>query len=1029
MKKLLSIVLSVLMLGSFAVPYAAAEEITADNTAYREIAVSEAAYKYSINGGVQNDIAGEYGDDKRNIYSYAIFNSLDFGENTETLKYANLKYGNQYNRTGYISVISFGDYAYQEGDTVTFSGSVPTITRGTETFAGTMLLTDYTPAFVDNWGTVNECNAKIGDITGVNTIMIAVKDYCRISSVEFQQQTNSAYQEHAVTNSNHSVSLDNLGGDIAGAAQNNTDYGYAIFNSLDFGTNENTMKLANIKYTNAHGLRGAVSVISFGNYKYQEGDTVTWNGSVPTITRDGETFTGTMLLTDYAPELRGTDGSSWASYGYCNVKISDITGINTIMIAVKNYCRINSVEFQQQTKSAYQEYSISGADAKYSVNPGVGENIAGEYADQTTYSYAIFNSLDFGENTGTAKYANLKYSNQYDRTGFISFISFGDYNYKEGDTITFNGSVPTITRGDKTYTGTMLLTDYAPNYVNNWNAKDECSVKIKNITGISTIMVAVKNYCQISAIGFKQEAVSAYKNFGVTSDSDYSHSENIYSAPDIAGEPKDTFSYAVFNGLDFGSDADTVKYIKLRYASEKAHNKGRLYAFDMGDYIYADGDVISFVDEIPTVTRNGETVAVGSVLVSELPEHTANWLAFKEIVRPIGKLSGTHTVIAALKNYIKMSNVEFMAAAETKNAYTAELGINNAESHQLTSMRANDSELSFFGDTGAFKTVEWSNVDFGDDEQLVNAKVKIAVGSHYQNQPISVLIDGVEKGKLITTSTGGWYSYKDLTAALSEPISGKHSVALRFYAIGTGNLASLSFEKVPYQISFNEGDEKVTVKFTHNAELSELGDNNAFVTAMYGGSGVTDVKKADDLYNFGIESTECAVALPKKAGAEVKAFMFNDFSMLTPFMNAVSYKPQHTSAAIDAFEAFGVYDNVWNFEGVGVYKNDERPSGEVAAMCKDGWIHIGNVDFGSGAETVIINMMQASDEGTISLYADSLDSEAIATITTEKTVVGEEENPTGFSAYFDKVITGVHDIYLKFDTKIDGSLYTLVFQN
>ena len=686
--------------------------------------------------------------------------------------------------------------------------------------------------------------------------------------------------------------------------------------------------------------------------------------------------------------------------------------------------------------TAYKLYTVKNdSSAKMTVSPRTNGDIAGEY-NSLDYGYAIFNSLDFGSNEKTAKYINLTYANAYGKTGYISVIGFGDYKYKDGDTVTWNGSIPTITRGDETFTGKMLLTDSAPPKIvesgvdERWNApSDVYKVKIGDITGVNTVMIAVRDYCAISAVEFSQETKSAYKSFSAA-DSDLMMP--LEDNGDITGNAgSEEFAYAIYNNIDFGNDETAVKYIKETYGNWWL--SGKLHIFDMGDYAYKSGDTISFDNDVPTALRNNETVGTGTLLMNAVPAPSKGWdSGFSEIVRPIGKLAGIHTIVVAVQGYIRINKFEFMNTPEIKNAYTDILNVNNAEKHNASvyfyGERFNWS--SYFGNLDAYTTIEWGNVDFGDDEQIVNVKINAAMPEDYQNQPIGVLIDGVERGKFIIASTGGWTDFKDFTESLSGTLSGIHSVALRFYAQGTGSVTTVSFEKVPYRVDFNEANQKINVTFINNADLSELGDDNRFAAALYDNTNaLSDVSMGDNILTFGIESSNTALKLPASLdGAQVKAFMFESMTALKPFMSASTYTPKHTSAVINARDENNVLANTWNFSSCGVYKNAHN-STAVKNICKDGWIHIGNVDFGDvAAENVYINMFQSQESGSISVYADSLDSEPVATVETSNTVTGGQENPTDFEAALSGTgLSGIHDIYLKFNTNINGGLYSIKF--
>ena len=709
---------------------------------------------------------------------------------------------------------------------------------------------------------------------------------------------------------------------------------------------------------------------------------------------------------------------------------------------------INLSAIAKNFETAYKERgAIADSDHYYSVNPGVTGigSIAGEpskSANGETHSYTIYNNIDFGSNTKTEKYVNMRYCDgNYQAAGCISVINFGDYEYQNGDTVTWSGDIPSIERnGSVIAIGEMLLTNANPTVRDGskWNAPTEYfKVKLSNITGVNTVMVSVKHYCQIATIEFKEETKTAYKVRGAITDSDFSHSENKYVGSDIGGEPKDTFSYAVYNNLDFGTDTDTIKYVKEKYAKVWDYIYPKLYIYDMGEYEYKSGDEIIFENGIAVASRNGENVAIGQTLMSDKPSHTENWSTYDYFVRPIGKISGTHTIIAALSNYIRVSEIEFLNSGIDKDAYTATLGINNADSHNVNIDRnLNDvNKNTFFGALDAFKTIEWKNVNFGTSKQLVNVKISAAMPADYENQPIGILIDGEERACLKLSSTGSWYDFKNFDIPLSDTISGTHDVAVRFYEVGTGSLLSVSFEKVPYRIDFREGDGKVNATFTNNANLSNLGDDNKFVLGLYKenakeGNILKDVSLGKDIPTFGIKSSSCEIALPQSIeGVKVKAFMFNSLLELKPLIKAISYEPKHTASTLNAYDEIDILSNTWNFAGCGVYDNAMNTKRTVRNLCSGGWIHIGNVNFGNqGVENVYLNIAQdQTARGSISLYVDSLSGNPVAAVQTENTVIGGVEGRSDYKSALNEQLTGVHDIYLKFDTDIKGDLYSIKF--
>lgn len=818
-------------------------------------------------------------------------------------------------------------------------------------------------------------------------------------------------------------------GKITNLGQN----GYFYYENVDFGENGisgfefNCFVPGFNYYSNVPVYVSVIDGYTDGCIETAKGTTVTFaDGSAAKATLIGQ-FTQMREVNTYSVSVKNGD---------------NITGNKAVIVTYGNTGGwFENMKFTPWTApTAYKSYSVKNdSSAKFTVSGRINGDIAGEHPNSglgNEYAYAIFNSIDFGTNDKTAKYANILYANAYGLTGFISVISFGDYKYRDGDTVTWNGSVPTITRGEESFVGKMLLVDSAPPKIresgvdDRWNQPtDYYKVKIGDITGVNTVMIAVKNYCAVSGVEFMQEAKSAYKSLSVA-DSDLVVS--LENNGDITGQAgSKEFAYAIYNNIDFGNDETAVKYIKETYGNWWF--SGKLHVFDMGDYAYKTGDTISFENDIPSASRNNETVGTGVSLMNTVPSPSKGWgVEYAEIVRPIGNISGTHTIIVALQGYIRINKVEFMNTPITKNAYSDVLNNNNAERHNVSVYftGSNPNWSSYFGNLDPYTTIEWGNVDFGDDEQIVNVKINAAMPEEYQNQPIGVLIDGVERGKFVIASTGGWVNFDDFTTSLSGTISGVHNVALRFYALGTGSVTTLTFEKVPYRVDFKEANNKVSVTFMNNADSSSLSEDNMLALGLYkNGNTLSDVAMGENILTFGIESSDAAVKLPDSLdGATVKAMMFETLSTLKPFMNAVSYVPKHTSTVIDARAENNILSNTWDFSSCGVYINAKN-SDSVKNMCKDGWVRIGNVDFGDvAAEDVYINMVQEQENGSISVYADSMDSEPVATILTSNTVTGGLENPTDFTANLSGIgLTGVHDIYLKFNTNINGKLNSIKF--
>lgn len=811
-------------------------------------------------------------------------------------------------------------------------------------------------------------------------------------------------------------------GDDAGRITDLNDFNYFYFDDVDFGNGgigsfEFKSRVPNQSYySNVIIYVSVIDGYTDGCIESVSGQSITLDDTSNAKVSKIAEFTQTQNVNNYTVNV-------------ANGK--NIIGKKAVVVTYKgNGGYFESIKFTGWTApTAYAQNKTADAAYRYSCNPMSDASIAGNNGSDE-YSYAIFNTLDFGENSRTEKYAKLTYGTGGLNGACVSVISFGDYEYTDGDTVTWSGNVPTIARGTETFVGTMLLTDSKPPATQYWAPSEIYKMRIKNLTNINTVMIAVKGYGRINAVEFSQEAKTAYKSY-TAADSDLLYT--LETNGDITGKSGSSdFAYAIYNNLDFGTDETTEKYIKETYGNR--WQVGYLYVFDMGNYEYQDGDTIAFENNTPIVKRAGENTGTGLLLMAASPAISTAWGGSNaEIVRPVGKLSGTHTIMIALQQYIRVSKFEFVNTPITKDAYSDVLNMNNAEDCSDVTVYVGGSGVgtAYFGNLDAFKTIKWKNVDFGDNEQIVNVKINASIHNTWQKQPIGVLIDGIERGKFIIASTGGWTNFQDFTESLSGTITGVHDVELRFYAEGTGSITSLTFEKAPYRVDFNEANQKINVTFAHNSELSEnIGADCKLVLGIYDEStALSDVALSEDeIIGYGIETASAAIKLPSVSGRAAKAFMFDEWGKLKPFMPAVTYTPKHTDASINAMTANNILQNTWDFSSCGIFINDIN-SNAVKSACKDGWIHIGNMDFGStGAEQVYINLFQKQGyKGSISIYADSLDSEPVAMIETDDTVIGSENNPSDFEAILNEKLTGIHDIYIKFNTDIRGELYTLRF--
>lgn len=851
-----------------AVPANAAD----DNSAYQTHQTAEAAAIGGVNIISDKSISGEYGNDKRNEYSYAIFNSLDFG-NTKDDIYAQIEYTNAYTRQGTVNIISLGDYVYQDGDTISFNGDVPTVTRGGKTVAtGTMLKQGYNPAAVtvdgsdgSTWNTKYTAKFNINYTTGTQTIMISVKDYCRIWSVTFSHEVRDAYKDRAVTSAAVSVNQDDASKNngFSGAPNNGTVYGYAIFNGLNFGENTDDV-WAEMTYTHGY-TQGVVALYDFGaDYTYQDGDVVEVGENSAKITRGEQTFTGTKLSAK-APEITGKEvyGGTPSTFSMHTGKLS---GTHTILASSCRFVYVTNIKF---TKTAPTAVSVNG---NLTAKTAIGGNFSGiltiegcEMPMQLVRDTSAEWYVDFGT---TGKY--------YDVSMRAAVNSAGSYDvYVDGTKcVTFTGTENK--HNMVTLTGSIGKT-----------LSGEHTVKI--------VSNSADSWFDYITFTENTEAMSAYKYRSVSE----AVARNAYNAGTGWVDNGNGDAYAIFEGLDFGSD-NTETYANIKYVCDMSRTNYIMY--DLGDYTYAEGDTIAAAGGVLTVTKADGTAVTATEIVRQKPQYSEIWTAAnaKTLTRPVTAMNGTHTIAVTVSGAGSVMGISFAKTAPEIGAYSDTLDMNNYYSttgyitFEDTSAVKNYTENPettyakggrvFFGDLGPSENenkqvneITWKNVNFGDTAKNVAIDFEIGVSVKYADRPIIVCIDGEEVGRHMITPTSTedwWVDFRTQTTALLGTISGTHTVTLKFPVIGTGSLVG---------VTFRESEIAVTKDGTGVTIANNTTASGTVINALY---------KDGELADIAIGNA--AITLPTaEEGADyvIKSFLWDSVEGMKPMRNAVTYNP------------------------------------------------------------------------------------------------------------------------------------------
>lgn len=299
-------------------------------------------------------------------------------------------------------------------------------------------------------------------------------------------------------------------------------------------------------------------------------------------------------------------------------------------------------------------------------------------------------------------------------------------------------------------------------------------------------------------------------------------------------------AYAVFKDVDFGEGEPYSIYLEYAYQN----NATPLFAVWVADELTDENAVIDKAQsgEISVTGNDGEkynhNLGTGTgILALGKAESCSGWKksVSKTLKLPvINELKGTHTIIAAIFDAPAfLYNIRFSKEPLRKYAYTETLGTGNYE--RINGVGVNRVQSCFTSlDNG--DEILWKNIDFGNTEENVIIKLTAAMPDEYAGRPMSVMIDGEEAARFTLESTGSWFDFDEFEQNLNFKISGVHDVSMKFYAVGTGTVKSVAFERVGYSVETKEENGIITIELKNNP-LSEaslkINENSLLGVGVY----------------------------------------------------------------------------------------------------------------------------------------------------------------------------------------------------
>ncbi len=306
----------------------------------------------------------------------------------------------------------------------------------------------------------------------------------------------------------------------------------------------------------------------------------------------------------------------------------------------------------------------------------------------------------------------------------------------------------------------------------------------------------------------------------------------------------ETNAYAVFRDVDFTNDEPFSIYFEYAYRNSV-----------MPHFVVWQADELSDENAVIDSVGSGEIYVTGAdgkqyyhnlgttsgILATGRPEICSAWKrsVSKTLRLPVvNSVKGKHTIIVAIfDNPAFLYNIRFSKEPIKKYAYTDTLGIGNYE--RANGVGINKARSSFTS-LDAGDEILWKNVDFGSSEENVMVRLTAAMPAEYAGRPMTVMIDGKEAARFVLEDTGGWFEFEEFEKELNFKVSGVHDVSMKFYAVGTGTVKSLAFERHGYSVNVKNSDGVFTAEIFNNSlsgAALDIDENSDFYVGIYEGSG------------------------------------------------------------------------------------------------------------------------------------------------------------------------------------------------
>ena len=302
----------------------------------------------------------------------------------------------------------------------------------------------------------------------------------------------------------------------------------------------------------------------------------------------------------------------------------------------------------------------------------------------------------------------------------------------------------------------------------------------------------------------------------------------------------ETNAYAVFRDVDFGEGEPYSVYLEYAYKN----GTKPLFAIWAADELCDENTVIDKVQSGEVFVTGGDgkqyyhNLGTSSGLLAlGNAQSCSGWKksVSKTLKLPvINGLKGKHTIIAAIfDSPAFLYNIRFSKEPLRKYAYTDIMGTGNYE--RINGVGVNNVRACFTS-LDAGDEILWKNVDFGKGEEDVTVKLTAAMPDEYAGRPMTIMIDGEEAARFNLKSTGGWFEFEEFKKKLNFKVSGVHDVSMKFYAVGTGTVKSIAFERMGYSVE-TKSENGIIVTELNNNPMSEMGldinENSFFCVGIY----------------------------------------------------------------------------------------------------------------------------------------------------------------------------------------------------